>query len=279
MLNRGRCLVVFGLLLAITAIASDPEPTYQGRSLSEWLRDLDPHGMYPANDPPPEIVAIRKIGTNALPLLLKWIQAEDPWEAPKPNLAPCYNMPRSERAARAFAILGDTAVPAVPKLTRFALTTRNEQRADRCIDALAGIGPASMPSFIKIMTTGRYGARFSALESLPGLQTDNTPALQAIITCLTEKDESLGLRAAQTLCEASIPEPILIPALTNALQTASPPGRAHIYRCLSWLKIPAHAAIPAVRVGLSDRNGEVRTNAIWAAQRIAPDLLAAAPKK
>jgi HEAT repeat protein len=198
---------------------------------------------------------------------------KDPPEPQKPNLAPCYTVVRSERAVLAFHILGETARPAIPELTRLALTTRDPERADRCVNALASIGPASMPSFIKILASGKYRARFSALECLPTLGVENTPAMQAMITCLTDKDESLRFRAAQTLSEASIPEPTLVPALTNALKTASPPAKATIYRCLFWLGVPARAAIPAIRAGLSDKNGEVRTNAVYAAQRIAPELL------
>ncbi len=60
---------------------------------------------------------------------------------------------------------------------------------------------------------------------------------------------------------------------TNALVGASPAARARIYRCLSWLKVSAQAAIPAIRAGLRDPNGAVRTNAAYAAKRIAPELV------
>jgi HEAT repeat protein len=213
------------------------------------------------------------MGTNAIPTLLKWMAEKDPPEPQKPNLAPCYTLVRSERAELAFNILGETAQPAIPELTRLALTTRDPERADRCISALASAGPASLPSFIKIMTNGSYRARFSALENLPALHVDYTSAMPAMIKCLTGKNEDLGFRAAQSLSESPIPEATLVPALTNALKTASPAARARIYRCLCWSQVPARAAVPAIRAGLSDPNSDVRTNAIYAAQRIAPELL------
>ena len=267
------------LLLAGTSNAADKEPSYQGRTLTDWTRDIDPHALVMVGHEPPEWTAIRSMGTNAIPTLLRWIAEKDPPEPQKPNLAPCYTLVRSERAEMAFHILGETARPAIPELTRLALTTRDPDRADTCINLLASIGPVSLPSFIEILTSGKYRAQFSALEGLPTLHTDHTPAMPAMIKCLTGKNESLGFRAAQTLSESSISEAALVPALTNALKTASPAGRARIYRCLCWLKVPARAAVPAIRVALSDPNGDVRTNAVYAAQRIAPELLThAAPK-
>jgi hypothetical protein len=261
------------LLVAATSNAADQEPSYKGRTLTEWTRDIDPHLAVMVGHEPPEWTAINRMGTNAIPTLLRWMAEKDPPEPKKPNLAPCYTLVRSERAELAFHILGETARPAIPELTRLALTLRDPEHVDTCINALAYIGPASLPSFIKILTNGTYRARFSALEWIEAVDADKTPAMPAMIKCLTGKHEDLGFRAAQTLNESAIPEAALVPALTNALKTASPAGRARIYRCLCWLQVPARAAVPAIRAGLSDPNGDVRTNAVYAAERIAPELL------
>jgi hypothetical protein len=261
------------ILVAATANAADKEPSYQGRTLTEWTRDIDPHSAVIVGHEPPEWNAIAHMGTNAIPTLLRWMAEKDPPEPQKPNLAPCYTLVRSERAELAFHILGETARPAIPELTRLAISMQDPDRADRCINALAYIGPASLPSFTRIMMNGTYRAQFSALEWFAAVDADKTPAVPAMIKCLTGKHEDLGFRAAQTLSESSIPEATLVPALTNALKTASPAGRARIYRCLFWLHVPARAAVPAIRAGLSDANRDVRTNAVYAAQRIAPELL------
>jgi len=260
-------------LIAGAVLAAEEEPSYHGRTLTQWTRDIDPHMPVLVGQEPDAWAAIGHMGTNAIPTLLRWMAEKDPPEPQKPNLAPCYTLSRSKRAKLAFNILGATARPALPELTRLALTTRDPERAETCVDALACIGPEALPSFIEILGSANYRARFSALESIPALHVDNTPAMHAMITCLTDRNENLGSRAAQTLSESDIPESTLVPALTNALKTASPPARARIYRCLCWLEVPARSAIPAIRAGLSDKNGEVRTNAVYAAQRIAPELL------
>jgi HEAT repeat protein len=261
------------VLWAGTSHAADKEPSYQGRTLTEWTRDIDPHVAVLVGHEPPAWTAISRIGTNAIPTLLRWMAEKDPPEPQKTHLAPCYTLVRSERAELAFHILGETARPAIPELTRLALTTKDPERADRCINALAYIGPTTLPSFIKILTNGTDSARFSAMDWLPAVGTDYTPTMPALIQCLVGKDEDLGWKAASVLGEFGIPEPTVVPALTNALKTASPAARARIYRCLSWLKVPARAAVPAIRAGLSDSHGDVRTNATYAAQRIAPELL------
>src|SRR5215468_1695760 len=75
-----KLLIVLAVLAAIIAIvvALIPrEPKYHGRTLSEWIKDSAPR-----KSPDPEttraIEAVRHIGTNGLPWLLKWISAKEP---------------------------------------------------------------------------------------------------------------------------------------------------------------------------------------------------------
>src|SRR5580765_1343386 len=70
---------VVGLIVAGAVRERDSaEPVYKGRKLSEWVMELPPepttYGRSEAE------VALREIGTNALPYLLKWISYEPaPW--------------------------------------------------------------------------------------------------------------------------------------------------------------------------------------------------------
>src|SRR5215470_2476249 len=115
-----KALVVLLLFLGATSWALDKEPSYKGRTLTDWTRDIDPHGVFLVGHEPPEWTAIVAMGTNAIPTLLRWMAEKDPPEPQKPNLAPCYTAVRSERAQLAFSILGETAWPAIPELTRLA---------------------------------------------------------------------------------------------------------------------------------------------------------------
>ena len=63
---------VVGLL--VTGALREREPTYGGKRLSEWVLELPPNTS-PGGDSGAEI-AIRHIGTNSLPYLMKWISYE-----------------------------------------------------------------------------------------------------------------------------------------------------------------------------------------------------------
>src|SRR5713226_3480304 len=76
--KRGILLAVLfvALLGGMVWILSPPaEPAYQGKPLSAWLNEYN--GM-PGDINQTALVAIREMGTNAIPALLKIIKADDP---------------------------------------------------------------------------------------------------------------------------------------------------------------------------------------------------------
>lgn len=83
-MNRPR-LIVFVLAVVLVAgvivyLCIPQEPRYQGRKLSEWLGDFKYH-PYGRNfipvGPSQAPDAVKQIGTNAIPWLLKWALAKD----------------------------------------------------------------------------------------------------------------------------------------------------------------------------------------------------------
>src|SRR5205814_6792920 len=104
------------------------EPSYGGRSLSEWVGRLDAAAEPAATKEAEE--AIRRIGTNALPYLLEWIQYERPaWVSSLNRVTggllkkhdislQLKNSTRAEQSVKAFPILGPHASGAIPQLLR-----------------------------------------------------------------------------------------------------------------------------------------------------------------
>lgn len=267
--------VGIGFCFAVAvAMAADKEPQYQGHSLSYWASQIDPHVVTIAAvngvpvPPPPHQTAIQGIGTNALPTLLKWIAQKD--VADTSCLRPSHGM----QAEWCFGIIGPAARPAIPQLTALALKFPDRQRYDRCISVLNNLAPESAPSLKKILDNGPDEKRFSIVESFALFDT-NTAALllPGVIRCLVGRTDNLGWRAAQSLSESSLPSQLLLPALTNAVPSASTVGRGRIFRCLYWSKYPAKEAVPVLRKALTDPNSQIRQEAIWALQRIAPEVL------
>src|SRR5436190_17836001 len=107
---------------------SEPEPQYKGRTLSQWL-------TYDQKPGPAEQLrhteAVLKIGTNALPTLLRWVEYNPPAfttiaELIAEKLRLIRLNSRTRRIAQmshALRILGSNAAPAIPALRNLASRT------------------------------------------------------------------------------------------------------------------------------------------------------------
>lgn len=66
-------IAVAGLFLFLVWLNAHDEPTYQGKRWSKWFLDLEAS----AKQRRTAEIAIREIGTNALPLLMRKLQQQD----------------------------------------------------------------------------------------------------------------------------------------------------------------------------------------------------------
>ncbi len=127
-------LATLGVLLWILLSPGEREPVYQGKTLTYWLSDF-----WPGRNPTPEKLeqdklAVRQIGTNAIPILLKWISAKDDpvkqkmvtWISRHPWV-PFHlesSVDKNMLAVSGFGILGKSqtgvAVPALVEIVRTA---------------------------------------------------------------------------------------------------------------------------------------------------------------
>src|SRR5262249_2118123 len=76
MTNRNKRILAAGLLTVIVGAVAwvglnrgESQPVFQGRRLSDWLEDFDHWNGTDTNAP--AVVAIRALGTNAIPTLVK----------------------------------------------------------------------------------------------------------------------------------------------------------------------------------------------------------------
>jgi hypothetical protein len=206
-------------VLAITIavlLATDDEPRYKGRSLSWWLRAYsDSSPAEAASEDFPKLTeiehAIRAIGTNALPFLLKWIQKEPPsWHRAAHNKLPdsitevapaklLIDGPGYEKATQAvvaFGVLGTNAAPAIPKLVALMTTTTSPRIAGRAIIALSGVGAPAFPYLVTALSdTNQLGRSLipNFMRSMAADVGTNT-CLPPLKTAL--QDQNLAVRAA-----------------------------------------------------------------------------------
>lgn len=146
------CLVAF--ILALVLWPREREPEYNGATLSTWLLRCALSGNQAESAP--AVDAIRHMGTNALPFLVRWIQYEPGWRdslGRKMWTWPVirsrhdiqrliWNMTqyRANAAVYGFQVLGSTANPAVPELQRLAYNGDAPETALRATECLIHMG-------------------------------------------------------------------------------------------------------------------------------------------
>lgn len=282
------CLMCFPIFFfcVSAAIGDGQEPVYKGRALSEWLGEMRIGQLY---FPDPSKEGIIGLGTNALPKLLEWISYE---RLPEKGLvwAERTNAPAkptaivklsadelADRSMYAFRYLGSVARPAIPELTRLARTSSDSARAYRCTEALASIGPEAIPSLLSLATNGPPMTRWYAIAALEYFDLAREKAAEqavpVLIMCLDDPKDEVGNKAANIL--STIDLPIVVPALTNALQSPSARTRYWAARCLWWKG--AREAIPILHTALRDPNYEVRAAASEILRDWAPELVTNVP--
>jgi HEAT repeat protein len=291
MAKRRLILGIFtiGLLAALSMVLTRPrEPSYQGRSLSEWVRRFH----WSSNEDRKEAgEAIRQIGTNALPYLLEAIQCEVPHWKQTVRMAieriPWRLQPRglwlsqpddtASAAANAFIPLGAEAQCAIPELIGILNDPKHFHTAPRAAFALGAIGKPALGPLLNVVTNGRIQIRSFAITAIGSMGTNAAPALPLFIKHLKHQDLPLAYSAALALGTMKTDPAIVLPALANALQDPRPPVRMAAVRSLGDLGEGARSATANVLAAFSDIEWQVRLNATNALQKIAPEVLTNTP--
>ncbi len=176
-----KSLIVAGLFLAafvcgiVWKTTSSKEPVYGGKRLTVWLDELCVLDYTKRRDSTnPEVQAIRAIGTNAIPWLLKEFRysksAAWSWRINeilnKQNLIK-YRIPivdRLKRGAWGFGALGELGESAIPKLM-----TLVEDYPGYVPGALAGIGRPALPALQQCLAnTKLYTTSIGVYAIVPG---------------------------------------------------------------------------------------------------------------
>jgi hypothetical protein len=194
-------LVVLAVLVAAAAIlcfSPEREPAYGGRSLSQWLQvsgQSSPEGIRVDE-------AIRRIGTNALPCLLRWIRTRRP---PCSTLVESGRLPqwlvtlllrcplgrslwhdRFDDASVCIMILGAEARPAIPALVQVIHRSKDPYRVSRVMLTLSFIGADSVPAFADGLQDPREDVRVAAAAHLGQFGVKARPVLPALRVTLND---------------------------------------------------------------------------------------------
>ncbi len=230
-----RYLLITLLIAAVGVLAwllllLDPEPTYQSRPLSYWLK-----GFYPGNPDPTQkqaVDAVTQIGTNAVPTLVRMLQQKD--SKLKLRLIQLiqmqhwvhFNFESSEKrhleALAGLAFLGPKAKSAVPVL----LEIYNEHHPgpyDNSLtmaQLLANMGPAAadaVPRFVQATTDTNSQIRFNAVNTLAQIHARPDLSVPALTASLRDPDETVRSMAALCLVDFGANARSAVPELTRLL--------------------------------------------------------------
>lgn len=147
------CAALFACLIQASESA---EPIYEGKKLSAWLVEA----YNPGDQQEHAREAIRQMGTNALPMLIKVLQTPD-----------------RNQAVSAFRVLGATATSAVPAVLNL-LT--NDIIAQEAVYALVQIGPQASLSISYGLTNQNSKIRLGSAMAFSLMASEGKLAKSAV---------------------------------------------------------------------------------------------------
>ena len=194
---RTKVLLLAAIIIAGLAFVClrKSEPSYQGKSLNEWLRlggvvedDFAPNKLSDE-----QTVALLKMGTNTIPYLVKQIGRKN--SAFENELAAFIdklglnthidfdnNFKENLRAANAFQAFGAEARDAIPSL---AALLKDQETAFPAAYALVNIGAEAMPALTNALLSTNLEIAGVVTMSLQQAGTNGVQAIPALLVNLT----------------------------------------------------------------------------------------------
>jgi hypothetical protein len=288
------------VLAAIGVVAFWPgerEPEYNGKKLSEWLMVAASQGWDEPDSPETmeALAAVRSIGTNALPCLVKWIQFEQPkWR--KDILGAYRKFPQAlyrdsnalwllghdERCRRVaplgFAILSTNAAASVPELVRVVRTSQSADARDAAIWATAHIGKDGFPVLLAALEDRKTSDKAAVcISQMSQAGSDISRAIPGLLL-LDHQTHKLAAQYPGFAHVYWIPRVDqnfrdMIPSLANCLHHTNSDVRAEAAYALGMLGDRSLPMVPALRGVIDDRVIAVQKAAVEALEKIAPEVL------
>ena len=242
-----------------------PEPTYEGKRLSEWV-EINSSASQTFAEHQQAASAIRAIGTNALPCLIQWAASErgaarlclttvaqrlPSWISNHKTFTAWVLDPqmRAFKARLAFGVLEENAVPAVPALHQMALSSRDPDVHVNAIAILALIARHHSDA-TKALTN------IFAVTTIPEVVLspqffssygDTTPFVPVLIERLKDTAGHGARTSAATLGRFKPDPERVVPALIEATRSADPRLRLIAVEALGNYGDKASDALPTLQ--------------------------------
>ena len=240
---------------AVVLLNGPEDPVYDGKRLSEHLEAIQNRGLHHASVSPPRFelsfnntdaqLAIRSVGTNALPMLVEMLGSTDriyrfyeesvyryPWIKKFLVLKSPEAWKRVGCAMGAFLELGPRAAPATPKIIRML---RDPERASVAVAALLAIQPQreedilSLTNVLRITRTSASGSppEIAHADGIIALASFGPRAVRArpvLEGCLRSQHPRVRAAAAIALARIGAPADDVLPHVLNELPSVDTPA-------------------------------------------------------
>ena len=150
--------------------------------------------------------------------------------------------------------------------------------ADRSVryeatNALWKIPAFAVPRLIEELGGTPRESRLRAASALSEFGRHARPAIPALVRCLVDKDSKVAGYAALSLGRLTLEPDMVVPALTNVLQSTNLGLRNCSALALGYFGEKATSAVPHLQLLLDDPAEKVRKTATNSIRQIAPALL------
>jgi len=264
------------------------EPVFHGKRLSEWVVEASELGSKDERLQAKE--AIRQLGTNALPYLLRLVSNPEPrpnglvgkvisklrshagWHEDPTGFALLEKAVRELYVTTAFNVLGPDANSAIPALTNLLIKPRTSYMA---ASALASMDPPAIPLLTNALKNPNPIIRANVVAAFDHLGTNSVMVLHLSIECAKDSDPDVRRNAVKVLGRIGKykPEP-LVPILIESLKDTDPIVRRHAAASFNDLGDKARPAVPVLLKAAHDPDRYVRSLAKSALKKIDPEAAA-----
>jgi HEAT repeat protein len=288
--RRPRILFVAALVVVCGLAAFrtwDRQPAFEGKKLSDWLIQYE-NSQDDNDERAAAEAAVRRLGTNALPYLVKWLRYE-PSQSQRKLAGALSRLPqrfqsdslrewllgrepetRAEAAVAGFSILGPAAAPAASRLDKLIGDKSLPASSARALRALVCIGPACLPHLMAALADPATPNRFAMAGTiaLANLGTNARPALPLLIQCTKDADTRAAEGSVLALGVLKLEPDLTVPTLLNSLADQRQSIRIAAVWALSHFSTEPRVP-PALQGAAQDSDRKVREAAAAALEQLA----------
>ncbi len=240
-----------------------PEPSYQGKRLSQWAKDkvLSDLEASPAEmeeawaKASTASQAIRRIGTNAIPFALRYCQmTERPLESKIKDWLDEQQVIKvrvkresdyRELGLSIFKALGSDAKQAIPALIDL-FANDDDNISGYAANSVLQIGPDAIPPLIATLSSTNEITRRVAILTLGGFTTNASAIVPTLLRCLQDQSQFTRRDAARSLGFMGGPTNAIVSALVERLKDEEFVVREAAAMSLGWIVAEPERVVPAL---------------------------------